>query len=734
MNVLNNFNEFYKSFLKLIVFFWLLFWLLFAIRIEPELYLSCFILITGSSDKKYFTRSFSSSSPRLMDADSDPEPTNWSDNASTVSSTSESSHEDNLYGDRHNNQWFKKKMDNSRIWDYWHSSNELYHERYNIISDNSESRWNSDHTKPLVYNVEPSTNSTIDEINSILLNMNEELKYHADQIYILNGLVIAGVDEAADHLIRIQWHKDRIKDVTEDQSKIKLAFEDWEEFRLASLTDYSNSTEYIQSQYKQMTENTISPLIQEIIIKRTNSPREHIFTLADGLLAAGYISVTIGGILLAFIIGVDIFNPHIIDPNLVLNNSCLPIIKGDISELSIEWKPKDKGKRSYSTKSLNQNYVKSAGSNSTQISMKWELNQKRLTGEYIAGFVQADGSFSAVLTSKTRDRKQYFNISLVFTIVQHEKYKDLILEIQKYFGGIGNWYFNKNDKTIRYQVTKQSDLLNVIIPFFMKHQLRSGKLLSFLHFKYIATVMSTRAHWNNKKMLLSLIVLASHLNPLGKLGNKIRFLSPEEQNYVINNIQPEGVDISKLTESIQIFKQNKLTLEFIHGLFDGDGGLSLSLLNPRKAKGDNNIITVKPNFTIVQDLHNISLLDELKIYFNDKGYIHKLSNNCSIYSTGSKSDLITVILPKMVGKEANDLLNKYSIHELNLPLIKYNKIYYAYKILELDLLGLKNEQALNDVIVLLYNIINNTRGLTLEQYADEMKRKLINDIIIEDIV
>lgn len=104
----------------------------------------------------------------------------------------------------------------------------------------------------------------------------------------------------------------------------------------------------------------------------------------------------------------------------------------------------------------------------------------------------------------------------------------------------------------------------------MKHQLRNGKLLSFLHFKYIATVMSTRAHWNNKKMLLSLIVLASHLNPLGKLGNKIKYLTPDEQKYVINNIQPEGIDISKLTESIYNFKQNKLTLDFVHGLFESN--------------------------------------------------------------------------------------------------------------------------------------------------------------------
>lgn len=126
--------------------------------------------------------------------------------------------------------------------------------------------------------------------------------------------------------------------------------------------------------------------------------------------------------------------------------------------------------------------------------MQWKLNKANLSGEYIAGFVQADGSFSVRLASKTRNNKQYLHLSLVFTIVQNQKHKDLILEIQKKFGGIGHWYLNKADKTIRYQVSSQKDFINVIIPFFMEHQLRSGKLLSFLHFKYIVEVMSTRAH------------------------------------------------------------------------------------------------------------------------------------------------------------------------------------------------------------------------------------------------
>lgn len=106
--------------------------------------------------------------------------------------------------------------------------------------------------------------------------------------------------------------------------------------------------------------------------------------------------------------------------------------------------------------------------------------------------MQADGSFSARLAIKTRGDKEYPHIWLVFTIEQSRKYKDLIFEIQKMFGGIGRIYHA--DSTVRYQVTNINDLLTVIIPFFMKHQLRSGKLVSFLHFKYIVEMMSARAH------------------------------------------------------------------------------------------------------------------------------------------------------------------------------------------------------------------------------------------------
>lgn len=60
----------------------------------------------------------------------------------------------------------------------------------------------------------------------------------------------------------------------------------------------------------------------------------------------------------------------------------------------------------------------------------------------------------------------------------------------------------------------------------------------------------------------------------------------------------------------------------------GDGSLSVSL----SASTNENWIIAKATFTIVQDIYNLSLLQELKEYFNDKGAIRELKSKCSIYT------------------------------------------------------------------------------------------------------
>lgn len=243
-------------------------------------------------------------------------------------------------------------------------------------------------------------------------------------------------------------------------------------------------------------------------------------------------------------------------------------------------------------------------------------------------------------------------------------------------------------------------------------------------------------------------MIASNLNPLGKLGNKIRYLTTQEQKYVINNVQPEGVDIRKLTESIKNFVKNKLTLEFIHGLFDGDGSLSVyftsnksssSVCSPLQSPEENDgqlcelqegggrgdtKVSVRFSFTIVQDRHNLSLLNEIKSYFNEKGGIYYISKECNIYKLGSKSDFISVILPKLVNKKSMELIMGSDILELELPLLKYNKIYYTCKILEYcSKSNILNKDNMDEIIRLSYYVSQQSENITLEKYVKELKRK-----------
>jgi group I intron endonuclease len=197
--------------------------------------------------------------------------------------------------------------------------------------------------------------------------------------------------------------------------------------------------------------------------------------------------------------------------------------------------------------------------------------KKELSGDYVAGLCQADGKFSAVFIKRTRSKQDNYHLDLKFSLHlrRTEPNKNLLFEIKNKFDNKGNLIlYKKQDNTILYQITNQKDLLNHVIPFFMNYPLRGEKLLSFLRFKYLLEVTFSKVHLKNKDIFLSLLVIAAKLNPMEKLGNKIRYLNPEQQYFVINNIQPEGVDISKLTESIANFKPNPLSLDFARGCLE----------------------------------------------------------------------------------------------------------------------------------------------------------------------
>lgn len=102
----------------------------------------------------------------------------------------------------------------------------------------------------------------------------------------------------------------------------------------------------------------------------------------------------------------------------------------------------------------------------------------KLNSQYIVGLVDGEGSFTVYIRNPG-DKKEIIRRTKAeprFYIKLVERDKNILYQLKNYFG-CGNVYFQKDKRSnhqncYRYEVTKRSELKNVIIPFFRKNPLR----------------------------------------------------------------------------------------------------------------------------------------------------------------------------------------------------------------------------------------------------------------------
>ena len=117
--------------------------------------------------------------------------------------------------------------------------------------------------------------------------------------------------------------------------------------------------------------------------------------------------------------------------------------------------------------------------------------QERLSqlGNYIAGFVDGEGSFNVSLRKKS-DYKLGWQIVLSFNVSQKDP---TVLYIMKDLFKCGIIKKRKRDNLFSYDVTKPSDIITNILPFFDKFSfLSESKKRNYLLFKEIVNIASLR--------------------------------------------------------------------------------------------------------------------------------------------------------------------------------------------------------------------------------------------------
>jgi hypothetical protein len=120
------------------------------------------------------------------------------------------------------------------------------------------------------------------------------------------------------------------------------------------------------------------------------------------------------------------------------------------------------------------------------------LPQILKNSSWLAGFVAAKGCFF-IRTWKSASNKTGIDIGLAFTITQHVRDEALLRSIIEYIH-CGRIVSRLSATTCEVEVTKLSDILEKIIPFFSEHYLYGDKSNDFNDLKKAALLMENKAH------------------------------------------------------------------------------------------------------------------------------------------------------------------------------------------------------------------------------------------------
>ena len=114
-----------------------------------------------------------------------------------------------------------------------------------------------------------------------------------------------------------------------------------------------------------------------------------------------------------------------------------------------------------------------------------------LDAQWVVGFVDGEGCFHIGITPH-EDLKTGVQVLPEFTVVQHER-DAVLLHALKTFFGCGVVRSNHGDR-MAFRVRRREHLIHNIVPFFMKHPLKSKKRVDFEKFRRVVLMMGEGKH------------------------------------------------------------------------------------------------------------------------------------------------------------------------------------------------------------------------------------------------
>ena len=132
----------------------------------------------------------------------------------------------------------------------------------------------------------------------------------------------------------------------------------------------------------------------------------------------------------------------------------------------------------------------------------------KLDAQWITGFVDGEGCFHVGINPH-KEMTTGYQVLPEFTVVQHERDVQILHALKAYFG-CGVVRVNHGDR-MAYRVRSKKHLLDHIVPFFVKHPLKTKKNVDFRKFRRIVLMMEKEVHLTSEG-IEEIRAIASEMN------------------------------------------------------------------------------------------------------------------------------------------------------------------------------------------------------------------------------
>ena len=125
----------------------------------------------------------------------------------------------------------------------------------------------------------------------------------------------------------------------------------------------------------------------------------------------------------------------------------------------------------------------------------------------MTGFTDAEGCFSLQI----RNRNNSWYVEARFDISLHKNERDLMKQIQYYFGGVGGISVHGKD-SIRYTVSSIEQINNKILPHFDKYPLLTQKFSDYILFKEAVSLINSKKDMKKEEFLVKIVEIKASMN------------------------------------------------------------------------------------------------------------------------------------------------------------------------------------------------------------------------------